>query len=47
VVKSYKAQCAVSPKGRLQVSEVNKAIEQLIKDGSVSKIISNYQNRLE
>jgi ABC-type amino acid transport substrate-binding protein len=47
VIKSYKAQCAVSAKGRVQVGEVNKAIEQLIKDRSVSKIISNYQNRLK
>ncbi|MYM24790.1 transporter substrate-binding domain-containing protein [Duganella sp. FT135W] len=47
VVKNYKAQCAVSPQGQVAVSEVNKAIEQLIKDGSVSKIISNYQSRLK
>lgn len=47
VVKSYKAQCAVSAKGQVQVNEVNKAIEKLIKDGSVSKIISNYQNSLK
>lgn len=46
VVKHYKAQCAVSPKGHVSVSEVNKAIDQIVKDGSVSKIISNYQSRL-
>jgi ABC-type amino acid transport substrate-binding protein len=47
VVKHYKAQCAVSPQGSVNVNEVNKAIEQIVKDGSVSKIISNYQTRLK
>ncbi|WP_373990941.1 substrate-binding periplasmic protein [Duganella sp. BuS-21] len=47
VVKHYQAQCAVSPQGRVNVNEVNKAIEQIVKDGSVSKIISNYQTRLK
>ncbi|MBV7536188.1 transporter substrate-binding domain-containing protein [Duganella sp. sic0402] len=46
VIKHYQAQCAVSPKGQVSVSEVNKAIGQLLRDGSVSKIISNYQTRL-
>lgn len=46
VVKNYKSQCAVSQKGNVSVSEVNKAIGQMVKDGSVSKIISNYQSRL-
>ncbi|MRW91270.1 transporter substrate-binding domain-containing protein [Duganella sp. FT80W] len=43
VVKSYKSQCAVSPQGRVSLNEVNKAIEQIVKDGSVVKIISHYQ----
>ncbi|MYM65570.1 transporter substrate-binding domain-containing protein [Pseudoduganella sp. FT55W] len=47
VVKTYKAQCAVSPQGRVRLVEVNKAIDQMIKDGSVSKILSNYQSRLK
>ncbi len=47
VVKKYKSQCAVSAKGHVSVDEVNKAIDQLIKDGSVSKIISNYHNHLK
>jgi ABC-type amino acid transport substrate-binding protein len=47
VVKNYKAQCAVSPQGQVSLGEVNKAIDQIIKDGSVSKIISNYQSRLK
>lgn len=46
VVKHYKAQCAVSPQGNVTVNEVNKAIGQMVKDGSVSKIISSYQTRL-
>ena len=47
VIKTYKARCAVSPQGHVRLDEVNKAIDQLIKDGSVSKIISTYQNRLK
>ncbi|MRX09432.1 transporter substrate-binding domain-containing protein [Pseudoduganella sp. FT25W] len=47
VIKSYKARCAVSPQGRVRLDEVNKAIDLLVKDGSVSKIISTYQNRLK
>lgn len=43
VVKNYKAQCAISPQGQVAVGEVNKAIDQLIKEGSVNKIISHYQ----
>ncbi len=46
VVKNYKSQCAVSPKGQVSISQVNQAIELMVKDGSVSKIISNYQSRL-
>ena len=47
LVKKYKSQCAVSAKGRVSVDEVNKTIYQLIKDRSVSKIISNYHNHLK
>lgn len=47
VVKKYKSQCAVSPKGQVGVEDVNKAIDAMVRDGSVSKIISNYQNRLK
>jgi len=47
VIKNHKAQCAVSPQGQVAVGAVNKAIDQLVKDGSVSKLISNYQNRLK
>lgn len=47
VVKHYKAQCAVSPQGKVNVNQVNKAIDEMVKDGSVSKILSNYQTRLK
>ncbi|HEX5340956.1 MAG TPA: transporter substrate-binding domain-containing protein [Duganella sp.] len=44
VVKNYKAQCAISPQSQVAVGAVNKAIDQLIKEGSMNKIISHYQN---
>lgn len=43
VIKHYQAQCAVSPQGHVPLGEINKAIDGLLRDGSVSKIISNYQ----
>lgn len=42
-VKSYQAQCAVSPHGTVEVREVNKAIAQLVKDGAVHRIMARYQ----
>jgi len=47
VVKNYKAQCAVSPQAQVAVGAVNQAIDQLIKEGSMNKIISHYQNSLK
>lgn len=47
LVKQYQAQCAVSPQGQVPVGAVNKAIEQIVRDGSVSKILSNYQQRIK
>ncbi|MYM35649.1 transporter substrate-binding domain-containing protein [Duganella sp. FT94W] len=46
VIKRYQARCALSPKGRVRVPEIGKAIDQIVKDGSVNKIISNYQSHL-
>jgi hypothetical protein len=47
VVKNYKVQCAVSPQAQVAVGAVNQAIDQLIKEGSMNKIISHYQNSLK
>lgn len=47
VVKKYKSQCAVSPAGHVTLGEVNKAIESILKDGSVDKIISNFRSDLK
>jgi ABC-type amino acid transport substrate-binding protein len=47
VVKTYMAQCAVSPKGKVGVADVNKAISALVKDGGLARIIASYQVRLK
>lgn len=47
VVKKYNAQCAVSPQARVSLDAVNLAIDRLTKEGTVDKIISNYQLRLK
>jgi len=43
VVKSYMGQCAVSPKGRARLAEVDHAIGEMLKDGSISDIIARYK----
>ncbi|NHZ78660.1 transporter substrate-binding domain-containing protein [Massilia sp. CCM 8695] len=43
VVKSYMGQCAVSPKGKVTLAEVDKAIERLIADGAIATIFARYQ----
>lgn len=43
VVKSYMGQCAVSPKGRVGLAEVDRALGQLLKDGTVAAIVARYQ----
>ncbi|MES2152395.1 MAG: ABC transporter substrate-binding protein [Pseudomonadota bacterium] len=43
VVKSYAAQCAVSAKGRVALDDVNKAIDQILRNGSMGSIVSRYQ----
>lgn len=47
VVKSYMAQCAVSPQGQVSVAEVNKAISAVVKDGGLARITAAYQGRLK
>jgi polar amino acid transport system substrate-binding protein len=43
VVKSYMGQCAVSPKGRAKLAEVDRAIAQMLKDGTVNAIVARYR----
>ena len=43
VVKSYMGQCAVSPKGRAKLADVDHAIGQMIKDGTVNTIVARYR----
>jgi len=43
VVRSYHTRCAVSEKGRVALAEVDAAITQLVRDGTINKILSNYQ----
>ncbi|QYF93918.1 ABC transporter substrate-binding protein [Massilia sp. PAMC28688] len=43
VVKSYMGQCAVSPKGRATVAEVDRAIGAMIGDGTINAIVAKYR----
>lgn len=43
VVKTYMGQCAVSPKGRAKLADVDRAIGEMVKDGSVNAIVARYK----
>lgn len=43
VVSTYMGQCAVSPKGRAKVAEIDRAIGQMLKDGTVAHIVARYR----
>lgn len=43
VVKSYMGQCAVSPKGRAKMAEVDRAVSEMIKDGAIDAILARYK----
>jgi len=43
VVKSYMGQCAVSPKGRARLAEVDHAIGEMLRDGSINSIVARYR----
>ena len=43
VVRSYYTRCAVSEKGRVGLPEVDAAITQLLREGAINRILSNYQ----
>jgi ABC-type amino acid transport substrate-binding protein len=42
-VKTYLAQCAVSPRGQVDLKEVNKAVAQIVKEGGIGHIMAHYQ----
>lgn len=43
LVKRYVTQCAVSPKGRVTVAEVNAGIAQMLRNGTVAEIVAKYR----
>lgn len=43
LIKSYRSQCAVSRSGSVTLPEVDAAIAQLIKDGTLTRIIQRYR----
>jgi polar amino acid transport system substrate-binding protein len=43
VIKQYLTRCALSPNSSVALAEVDNAIAQLLQDGTVAKILSNYQ----
>jgi polar amino acid transport system substrate-binding protein len=43
VVKTYMGQCAVSPKGRVTLAEVDRAVDQMLRDGTVAAIVAKYK----
>ena len=43
VVKSYMGQCAVSPKGRAKLADVDRAVGEMIKDGTINAIVARYK----
>jgi ABC-type amino acid transport substrate-binding protein len=43
VVKSYHTECAVSRRGQVALGQVNQAITQIVKDGTLARILQHYQ----
>jgi ABC-type amino acid transport substrate-binding protein len=43
LVKTYQGQCAVSPRGRVALADVDRAVGALLKDGSVAAILDKYR----
>lgn len=42
-VRNYMGQCAVSPKGRVTVQELDRAVAKLVRDGTVAAIFARYR----
>lgn len=45
VVKTFKLQCAVSRRGRVNVADVDRAITAITKDGTVQRILARYRRQ--
>lgn len=43
VVTTHMTRCAVSPKGRVSVAEVDRAVAQVVREGAVAAIITHYK----
>ena len=43
VVKSYTGQCAVSPKGRAKLADVDRAVGEMIRGGTINAIVARYK----
>jgi polar amino acid transport system substrate-binding protein len=43
VVSSYMGQCAVSPRGRATLAEIDHAVGPMVKDGTVAGIVARYR----
>lgn len=43
LIKQYLTRCALSPKSNVPLAEVEHAISQLVGEGTISKILSDYQ----
>lgn len=43
VIERYMTQCAVAPKGRVKVAEVNAAIAKMAREGTVAEILARYR----
>ncbi len=42
-VRSFMVRCAVSPKGRVPVAQVERAVARMVRDGTVAAILARYQ----
>jgi polar amino acid transport system substrate-binding protein len=43
VVRSFMGRCAVSPKGRVKLAEVERAVSRVVRDGTVAAILARYK----
>lgn len=43
LIKQYLTRCALSPKSNVPLAEVDQAISQLVGEGTISKILTDYQ----
>jgi polar amino acid transport system substrate-binding protein len=43
VVRNYMGQCAVSPRGRVPLADIDRAVGQMIREGTVAAIVAKYK----